>query len=400
MKRILAFTSIRSDYDLMSKVYALLHADRQIEFALIVSGTHLSRMHSYTIREIEKDGFKILARIKTLTGDSNSLESRIKSGSVLLSKSIEVMSKYKPDLVLISGDREDMVMAALCAGYLEIPCVHFFGGDHTSDGYIDNPVRHAISKLVTAHVVSIHEHKMRLLSMGEFPRRIFVTGSIALDRFRSMQYLSKNELLKKLNIRNRFKDFALVIFHPFSQESDKTRNYFENILKVLKENQINSFVSYPNTDPGNKDIVDAIKSFKNDENFFFYKNMDRRIFMSIYKYSLFIIGNSSSGILEAASVPIPAINVGLRQKGRLSGRNVVFVDGNIVSIRKAVKKVLGKGFLSKIQGMKNVYGDGDSSYRAYCILKGYNFKKMLFKKEDPLRGNENAKDFGRFCSSR
>ena len=144
-KKILAFTAIRSEYDLLSGLYILLSKDEDIEFKIIVSGSHLSKRGGFTFKDIEKDGLDILAKIETLE-DSDTKASRIKSGAALLQNSIDVVSEYKPDMIIYAGDREEVIIASIIGGYLEIPTVHFFGGDHVKDSHIDNPVRHATSK--------------------------------------------------------------------------------------------------------------------------------------------------------------------------------------------------------------------------------------------------------------
>ena len=182
MKKILAFTSIRSDYDLMSPLYRLLHEDKDIDFKIIVSGAHLSHSFGYSIEQIRKDGFDILLEIETLLSSDTGL-SRVKSASLLLQNSLETIAKFNPDLMIFAGDREDVIMYAMIGGYLNIPTIHVFAGDHVEDGYIDNPIRHATSKLSSAHFVTLKEHKKRLVRMGENPKRVFEIGNISLDKF-------------------------------------------------------------------------------------------------------------------------------------------------------------------------------------------------------------------------
>jgi len=234
-------------------------------------------------------------------------------------------------------------------------------------------------------MVSTEEHKRRLISMGEQEKRIFVIGSIALDKFRD-HHMDRNINWKaSLGIKQGFSSFALVIFHSMVGEERQAPKYFQNILTVLKAKNIKAFVSYPNTDPGNKKLIAIIEKHKNNKHFFFYKNLSRQVFLNIYKQSLFIIGNSSSGILEAASIPIPAVNVGLRQISRKSGRNVLFCSGNSTQINKAITKVMQPAFRRRVKRIRNFYGDGKSSGRAYAIIKKYDFKKFVLKTEDPLR---------------
>ncbi len=383
MKKILALTSIRSDYDLMSSLYRLLADDPEIEFKLLVSGAHLSPTYGQSVELIERDGFDVLLSIETLI-DANSRQSRLKTASLFLQNAIDTVACYRPDLILLAGDREDVIMGALIGGFLEIPTLHYYGGDHVQDGHIDNPVRHATSKLATAHMVCLEEHQQRLVRMGESAERIFTIGNIALDRFVSHRPHTPEQLRQNLGIRAGFEDFAMLIFHPVAEEQEYCHLIFENILKVLKVKGISAFVSTPNTDPGNKNILAVLERYKHDPAFFFFKNLDRDTFLSIYKNSRFLIGNSSAGILESASVPLPAINVGLRQQGRRANANVIFCETTQEAILTAIETVATDRFMDGLKGIKNIYGDGQSARRAYKILKTVDFRRLLYKKEDPL----------------
>lgn len=384
MKKILAFTSIRSDYDLMTPLYSLLDDDKEIDFKIIVSGAHMSHSFGYSVKQIRKDGFDILLEIETLLSSDTGL-SRAKSASLLLQNSLETISKFNPDLLIYAGDREDVLVYSMIGGYLNIPTVHVFAGDHVEDGYIDNPIRHATAKLSTAHFVTLQEHKKRLVRMGEDRKRVFVTGSISLDKFVQFQPLEKNKIQDIFNIEEGFEEFALLIFHPVTQEIANVDIYFENILKNLEQRDINTFVSYPNIDEGNQKLLNVIDKYKENKNFIFYKNLDRDVFMSIYKHSRFIIGNSSSGICEAASLKIPAINVGLRQTGRYSDQNVLFCGTSFEEISQTIEKATSKEFLDGLKDLKNSYGDGQSAIKAHEIIKTTDFKSMIAKVEDPLK---------------
>jgi len=384
MIKIIAFTASRSEYDLLSPLYKLLSLDKAINFKLIVSGAHLSKEYGYTYSEIKKDRISVLSTIKTLNSEINQ-KSRIKSASKLLEKGIDVISNFKPDLIIYAGDREEVIIASLIGGYLEIPTMHFYGGDHVSDSHIDNPVRHATSKLSTFHMVSCEEHLKRLYQMGELKERIHNIGSISLDKFRRENTFSKEKLRSVLNIDKDFRTFAILIFHPIPKERGRSAMIFENILNCLIENHINAFVSYPNIDPGNTEIIAVINKYKNSNFFYFYKNQPRKIFLSIYKNSCFMIGNSSSGVLESASIPIPAINVGHRQTGRKSNSNVIFCHDSVSEINRAIKYSLSDTFQINLKNITNIYGNGGSSEKALKLIKNINFKSLLFKDEDILR---------------
>lgn len=376
--KILSFTSIRSEYDLLSPLYKLLHEDEDIDFKLIVSGAHLSESFGYTKKQIQQDGFEILAELETLI-NSNTLKSKLKTASILLQNSIDLVANFNPDLIIFAGDREDVFVYGLLGVYLKIPTIHFYGGDHEMAGHEDTVIRHATSKLATFHFVSCEEHKQRLIKLGETEKRIYNIGSVALDKFVSHVPISIDKISSILNL-NTPKKFALLIYHPISEENDA----FENILEVLKEKEIFAFVSYPNTDAGNMEIINSINKYQYDNNFYFFKNLDRDIFLTIFKKSMFIIGNSSAGMLEAASIPIPAINVGLRQKNRLSGDNVIFCNSSKSDIEQSIIKITSPEFIKNLENIKNIFGDGKSGQKAYKLIKSINFNTLLHKIEDPL----------------
>ena len=380
--KILALTSIRSDYDLLFPLYKLLHEDSNCEFKILVSGAHLSKEHGYTKQYIKNDGFEILLEIETLINGDGS-KSKLKTASIFLQNSIDIVSQFNPDLILYAGDREDIIMGGLLGTYLHIPTIHFYGGDHEEGGHEDTVIRHATSKLSTYHFVSNKEHANRLKKMGEVESRIYDIGSISLDRFIKYDALSINTITSKLQLPSIDK-LALLIYHPSPSIEEDDSYVFENILKSLENENIFTFVSYPNTDSNSNKIIQIIEKYQKSENFYFFKNLERELFLSIFRKSQFIIGNSSAGIYEAASIPIPAINVGRRQKNRMAGNNVLFCGTSIMEIKNTIQHVIKKEFLDNIKNIVNPYGDGESAERAYRLIKSIEFKKLLQKVEDPL----------------
>ena len=380
--KIVAFTSIRSDYDLVSGVYKLLNNDPTIDLKLIVSGAHLTEKFGKTINHVINDGFSYFSLETLIEGDSYS--SRIKTASILLQGSIDYVRNIAPDLLIITGDREDVIVGGMIGLYLNIPVIHFFGGDHEQDGHADTYIRHATSKLATVHFVATMEHQQRLIALGESKKRIFNIGSVSLDKFKKHIPLTYAELKETFPKEKKLENFALVIYHPVNEEVDYVEEYFEQILISLKKLGFAGIVSYPNSDPGYEKIIKIIDKYQGDSNFLFYKNFDRDYFLTIFKHAKFIIGNSSAGIYEAASIPIPAINVGLRQKGRFCGENVIFVDNDKELIENAIKVVNTEEFRKRISTMSNPYGDGNSELKAYNLIKAINFHTLLPKIEDPL----------------
>jgi len=385
VKKVLAITSIRSDYDLMSELFKLLHKDPEVELKLLISGAHLSSSYGLTVRQVETDGFDILMKVESLL-DSDTKVSRLKSSSIMLLSCIDIVSNYAPDMIVYAGDREDVLMGGMLSAYLGIPSLHFFGGDHVVDGHVDNLARHACSKLSTVHFVSIPEHGNRLVSLGESKERIFNIGSVSLDKFYQHTACNAVELEQRF-ATELSQGFAISIFHPHTDENEASVEQFKNILSCLAETELRIFVSAPNIDPGNKELVQLIDELKGNEQFIIYKSLPREEFLDLFKNASFIIGNSSAGIIEAASVPIPAINVGRRQIGRACGKNVIFCHGDKQSINQSIKQALSAEMQDNIKGMANLYGNGKSSLKAYNLIKSLDFQSMLLKTEDPLSIN-------------
>jgi UDP-hydrolysing UDP-N-acetyl-D-glucosamine 2-epimerase len=367
----------------MSGLYKLLDKDPNIDFKLLVAGAHLSYSYGHSIDLIRQDGFSIVATIENLI-DGDSRSSRLKTASILLQNAIDIVANWAPNVIIYAGDREDVLIGAMIGVYLAIPTIHFFGGDHEKDGHSDTAVRHATSKLSTAHFVSMNEHRRRLLAIGESPDRIFVVGNLALDKFLVPCPMNQKDLLSHLPKEKELDDYALLIYHPVDAEKEAAGIYFQNIIEVLLDMNIPASISFPNTDPGNHSIVEVIRQYENNPKLWFYRNLERDLFLSLYKNARFLIGNSSSGIMEAASIPLGVVNVGLRQRGRFAGNNVLFCESDRMSIRHAVNKILTPSMQQLIKTTKNPYGDGHSCHRAYELLKTTDFESIREKTEDPL----------------
>lgn len=384
--KILAFTSIRSEYDLLSPLLKKIKADENIDLQILIGGAHNSSSFGETKKHIYKDDFNVLLEVESLI-DANSLSSRLKGLSVLAQSSIDAIKKFSPDLIIYAGDREDVMVAALTGVYLEIPTIHFYGGDHASDGYVDNAIRHAVSKLSSFHFVSCDTHLQRLKSIGEKESRIFNIGSIALDSFSNHKL--ENNIIEKISGKKTIKKTALVIYHPFSSESICCNLVLKNIINSLLDFGYHCLCGIPNSDPGNFSIRELLNKYSNEsKDVTFYSNLERDDFISLFKACDLMIGNSSAGILESASVPIPCINVGNRQVGRSAPENVLFVGTSNDEITEGLNYVESEEFIEKIKRVVNPYGDGKSSERALKLIKSIDFKSMLHKHEDPLHARD------------
>lgn len=386
MKRILGMTSIRSDYDLMSGVYRRLARDPDIDFKLLVSGAHLSGQFGHSVDLIRQDGLEILADVETLiSGDSK--VSRLKTAAGLLTGAMDLVRGYRPDVLVYAGDREDVLIGAMLGAFLDIPTAHFFGGDHAADGHVDNPVRHATSKLSTTHFVSIKEHARRLAHLGEDPGRVFVIGSVALDKFVAEPPLDRAATLAGVGAKPHAREehpLAILIFHPVDQERHLAPDYVRGAVGTLVERGFHVLIGAPNADPGNAALLEAMHALAQTPEVTFYGNTARAHFVNLMRHAALMVGNSSAGLLEAASVGLPVVNLGERQRDRLCGRNVVFCNGDTASFRAALDRTEGAEFLAAMRELVNPYGDGHSEARAVDLLKCIDFGAMLKKTEDPL----------------
>ncbi len=386
MKRILGMSSIRSDYDLMSGVYRRLASDSSLKFKLLVSGAHLSMQHGRTVDLIRRDGIDFLAAVETLiNGDSHA--SRLKTAVGLLNCSIDLIQNFNPDVLIYAGDREDVLVGGMIGAFLGIPTVHFFGGDHACDGHVDNPIRHATSKLSTAHFVSTNEHRQRLLHLGEEDERVFVIGSVALDKFISEKHLDQMETLEGIGAKphaQHASSKAILIFHPLEQEKNLASQYITDVVDVLIAHGFHVFIGAPNTDPGNNALLCTIQILSGKPEVTFYKNTSRSFFVNLMRHANLMVGNSSAGIQEAASVGLPVINIGLRQKHRFCGPNVIFCNGDKVEFQQAISRINSQAFIEMLRTIKNPYGDGNSAGYAVRLLKEIDFRPLLQKTKDPL----------------
>lgn len=388
--RIYASSSIRADYDLLSGVYRALHAADEVELGLVVGGAHLSRTFGETVCAIEEDDLPIAARIPSLL-DSDRPEGRAKTTAVFLQGAVDVLATGQPDLVLVTGDREDALAMVVAAAYQRIPSVHFFGGQHALDGNIDNSVRHAISKLATWHFVATRRHAERLKTLGEPTTRIQVVGSPALDKFREEPRLEREEVLAEVpgTTGDTVEEYAVMIHHPLLGREEHAGEEAENILEALLAEEIPAFVSYPNTDAGAREILDVYERYGDEEGLYFYKNLPRTTFVNLLRHARFLVGNSSLGLLEAPSISLPAVNVGPRQEGRLAAENIVFVGSETEEIQEGIRRVSSSEFREQLEGLENPYGDGHSVPRIVSELTSLDLSgDASLKQEDPLGNRE------------
>jgi len=353
--------------------------DGVLQLQIIVSGMHLSRDFGSTYKEIEKDGFRINEKVNiSLSCDSPVGISRsIGLGIAGVSRAFQ---RLRPDIVVILGDRFEAFAAAIAAMVSRIPLAHLQGGEATF-GLIDEAIRHSITKMSHLHFTSLEVYRKRIIQLGEDPKRVFKVGALGIDNIKKLNLLSKNELEKELHFKFNKHNF-LVTFHPVTLEKETTRQQFQNLINVLDRlKDTNIIFTKANADSDGRIINKMIDEFiqKNPNKTVAFISMGQLRYLSTMQFVDAIIGNSSSGIIEAPSFKIGTINIGDRQKGRIKTKNIIDCKPIEQSIGKAIKILYSDKFRNDLKQVVNPYGDGNASERIKTILKRCSLKNVLKK---------------------
>ena len=376
-KKIAFFSTSRADYSLISPLIKSLKKDKTIESKLIICGSHLSKKHGYTIKEILQDrnnvNFKFKSYQEKKTNISHSIELIIKGFN-------KALRKLKPDLIFLPADRYEILGAAYAAYIRKIPIAHYAGGQIT-EGAWDDSIRHAVTKLSNYHFVSTKNCKRNLLQLGENPKSIFITGSLGIDNIKNLSLYTIDQIEKKIKFKFQQK-FALVTYHFETMSKTKNSDQISNLIKVLKKfNDISFIFTAPNIDRKSIKMIEKIKDFvRSNKKSVFIPSLGKELYLSILKKSKFVIGNSSSGIIEAPSFRIPTVNIGDRQKGRVMCSSIINCQNTEKEIFTSIKKALNKKFIIKIRKVKSPYGSGRSAQKIVKILKKINLKNIGRKK--------------------
>jgi len=379
LKKIIFIGSSRATYGYKKKILQLLKKDKKIKTFYIVTGMHLSKKHGYSINEIIKDRIPISYKLNMRISNNDSHLSFLRSLSYEMYKLSEIYNKINPDLVIVTGDRAEMLIAAITAAYMNIPIGHIQAGDLS--GHIDGSARHSITKISHLHFASCKDSADRVIKMGEQKWRVFNTGAPQLDGLKDLSIKKTNKNLKKFGLIENEK-FFLIIFHPVLYSSSSSSKQIQIILESLKNFKIKKFIIYPNIDTGYNDIINKIREYENKYNFVAFKNLKRDVFLSLLKKTTALIGNSSAGILEAPTFKIPVVNIGDRQRGRIQSDNIINCQLNKTAITNAINKIfLDKKFKNKLKKCQNLYGNGESSKKIVKILKNIKINKKLLDKE-------------------
>ena len=364
-KKILVTTGTRAEYGILRSLLGELQKSSKIELILIVTGTHLSKKHGYTIREIKKDGFKINGKIKMIPkkNEKRDLTKEIGNGIIQFT---DIFHKFKPDINIVFGDRDEMLASAIAASHLNIINAHIAGGDKS--GGIDEYNRHAITKLSNMHFTTTENSRRRVIKMGEDPKFVFNTGSLAIDNIKN-NISSKSSIEKKLKLKL-MGDEIILIQHPVTTQVELVKKQIDNTLNSIVRLKKRTIMISPNSDAGSDIILDRLKEFSNKFDYLsFYSNLPRCDFLGLLKYCGVLVGNSSSGIAEASYFSIPVVNIGIRQFGRERGVNVIDIkEFKSKEIEKCIRKALKKKNEHKLV-KNNLYGNGSSAKQIIKILE-------------------------------
>lgn len=378
-RRIAVVTGSRAEYGLLYWLLHEINEDEDLELMLIVTGSHLSAEFGSTFKDIEKDGFNISAKVDILSTE-DSPEAIAKSTGKGVQLFAETLKRLHPDILVVLGDRYEIFSAALAAMFLNIPIAHIHGGELT-EGVIDDAIRHAMTKMSHYHFVTAEPYRKRVIQLGENPKHVFNFGAPGLDHIARSKLLSREELEKELDFQFGELNF-LVTFHPVTRETKSLEMVMRELFRALDEfSEAKIIFTKSNADSGGIKINSLIDDYvnKHPDRSKLFISLGIKKYLSVVKQVDVVIGNSSSGLIEAPIVGTPTVNIGDRQKGRLLASSVVCCKDDKNSIINAINKVLSDEFQRSLAHIDSPYGQGDASHKIKEVLKSCSLN--VLKKE-------------------
>jgi UDP-hydrolysing UDP-N-acetyl-D-glucosamine 2-epimerase len=367
VRTISVVTVGRSDWGLYLPILEEIRSIPELRLHLIASGAHLVAGHGHTDSAVTADGFEIHDRVQMLlAADSpDAIAASMGLGTIGFA---QVYARIRPDLLLVLGDRFEMHAAAVAAVPLRIPIAHVHGGEVTA-GAIDDAFRHAISKYAHLHFASTACHARRIVQLGEEPWRVTLSGAPGLDHLRRIQLLNREDLEARLQMPLR-QPPLLVTQHPVTLQSELAAEQTEALLTALGCCHRPIVITRPNADTRNSEILQRMEAFAAAHtNVRLVSNLGTRAYLSLMQHAAAMVGNSSSGIIEAASFQLPVVNIGLRQEGRPRSGNVIDCGDSASEIAAALERALSPGFRDHCGTVKNIYGDGHAAARIVQVLR-------------------------------
>lgn len=377
MKKICIITGTRAEYGILSNLMHLINADESLILQIIATNMHLSPEFGLTYKEIEGDGFVIDKKVQMLLS-SDTPNATVKSIGLATVGFADAFEDLKPDLLILLGDRFEMLAAATAALPYKIPIAHFHGGEITEGAY-DESIRHAITKLSHIHFTSTEEYRNRVIQLGELPHHVFNIGALGVENITKTKILPLNKLEKEIDFKLSDKCF-LVTFHPVTLENQTAKEQFTNLLLALDRfNDYKIIFTLPNSDTDGRIIIDLINLYveQNTERVISYKSLGLLKYFSVLSYISGVIGNSSSGIIEVPNFGIPSLNIGNRQKGRICAESVINCGTSVKEIENGIKRLTS--FVLEKDKIKNPYYKKNSAENALIIIKEANLNNLISK---------------------
>lgn len=367
MTRVCVVTVGRSDFGIYRPLLRRLLAEPDFELQIIAAGMHFSSIFGDTLQEIENDGFEIAARVEMAEESDRPIAVARTMGRGLVGFA-EAYEALAPDFIVILGDRFEMHAAVGAAIPFLVPVAHIAGGT-LSAGAIDDSLRHSITKLSSLHFVEVKDFARRVIQMGEEPWRITVTGSLGLDNIIELDSLSRAELEAHVGL-TLDPPPLLVTFHPVTREYHDTRRQIDALIAALEQSGRPAVITYPNADTEGRTIIERIEALATRcPTVRCVPHLGTRAYFGLMRHAAAMVGNSSSGLIEAASFALPVVNVGNRQEGRLAPANVIHCGNDAHEIHTAIGKATSAAFRAGLTELKNPYGDGRAAERMIAVLR-------------------------------
>lgn len=371
MKRIGIMTGTRAEYGLLKPLMQEINKDNDLELYLIVSGMHLSPEFGMTYQEIEEDGFEINAKVEMLLS-SDSPAGISKSIGLGVIGFADEFQRADLDMLILLGDRYEALSAAICAMVMRIPIAHLHGGELT-EGAIDEGIRHSITKMSYLHFTSTEQYRNRVIQLGENPERVFYVGALGVENIKKINLMTKEELERSIHFEID-ENTVIVTYHPVTLENNTVEEQFLNLLKVLDRNpKIRMIFTKANADTNGRIVNELIDKYaaQNSERACAFVSLGQKRYLSALKYCRIVIGNSSSGIIEAPSFGKPIINIGDRQKGRICADSVINCGYTQQEIQQAMETALTKEFENKASNCRNPYEKENTAANIISVIKDY-----------------------------
>jgi GDP/UDP-N,N'-diacetylbacillosamine 2-epimerase (hydrolysing) len=378
IKNILVVTGSRADYGLLKRLMKLIDSDPEMKLQIIVTGSHLSSKHGLTYKEIEEDGFQIGFKVDIIENIIDA-QSTARAMSKAQNEITKILIEIKPDLMVVLGDRYEILSAVISALLSGVPVAHIHGGEVTT-GAFDDAIRNAITKMSHLHFTATEISKNRVIQMGEIPANTFNFGGLGVDAIQSFHFLSQEEVEKYLGNKFGTKNL-LVTYHPETISNKSASEQIQILLDALsRKKDINLIFTGVNTDPGSDEISRAINQFvQSNSNAKYYPSLGQSLYLSTLLYCEGVVGNSSSGILEVPTLKKATINIGNRQLGREMAESVINCDLDSGLIAKSIDEIYSKNFKTVLSKVSNPYGKGGASLKIFEEIKKSDLSNLVVK---------------------